>query len=68
MCVSMHYVAVFSKPSSALKSLERGWPGGVVVKFVHSTLVTQGSPAWILGIDLHTTNQAILWWPLPHTK
>ena len=28
-----------------------GWPGGVVVKFVHSALVAHGLQVWILGTD-----------------
>ena len=30
----------------------RGWPDGIVVKFIHSTLAAQGSLVWILGVDL----------------
>ena len=35
-------------------------PGGVVVKFRHSTSAAQGLPVWIPGIDLHTAHQATL--------
>ena len=37
--------------------------GGVVVKFVHSAWVAQGSPVWwiLLGVDLRTAYQAMLW-------
>ena len=44
-----------------LKTLLDGLPNGVVVKFVCSTSVAQGSPVGILGTDLHTTHQAMLW-------
>ena len=40
----------------------RGWPRGVMVKFIHSTLVALGSQVRILGVDLHTAYQAMLWW------
>ena len=40
----------------------RGRPGGIVVKFTHSALVARGSQVQILGVDLHTTHQAMLWW------
>ena len=39
-----------------------GQPSGLVVKFVHSALGTQGSRVWIPGMDLRTTYQALLWW------
>ena len=39
-----------------------GQPGGVGVKSTSSTLVAQGSRVWILGVDLHTTHQAMVWW------
>ena len=42
------------------KLLCRGGPGGQVVKFVRSASAAQGSPVWILGVDLHTTHQATL--------
>ena len=45
-----------------LKKVVGGWPGGVVVKFVHSTLVAQSSRVWIPSEDLHATYQATLWW------
>ena len=38
-----------------------GWPGGVVVKFVHSASATQGPQVRIPGMRLHTTLQAMLW-------
>ena len=31
---------------------ERGQPGGAVIKFARYTLVAQGSPAWIPGVDM----------------
>ena len=33
-----------------------------MVKFMCSTLAAWGLPVWILGVDLHTTHQAMLWW------
>ena len=38
-----------------------GWPGSTGLKFTHSTLAAQGSPVQILGVDLRTTYQAMLW-------
>ena len=29
-----------------------GWPGGIAVKFMHSTLAAQDSLVWILGADM----------------
>ena len=40
---------------------EWGQPGGIVVKFMHSTLGAQGSRVEILGVDPHTVHQAMLW-------
>ena len=40
------------------------WPCSRVVKFAPSTSAAQGSLAWILGADLHTAHQAMLWWHL----
>ena len=44
------------------KMQDRGWPGGIVVKLVCSTSVAQGLQVQILGMDLCTTHQAMLWW------
>ena len=41
--------------------INEGQPSGAVVKFAHSALVAQGLPIWILGADLHTACQAVLW-------
>ena len=38
-----------------------GWPGGIVIRFAYSTLVAWGSQIQILGTDLHTAHQAVLW-------
>ena len=38
-----------------------GWPGGIVVKFTCSALAAQGSRIQILGADLHSAYQAMLW-------
>ena len=40
---------------------QRGQPGGVVVKFVHCALAAHSWQVQILGVDLHTTYQAMLW-------
>ena len=37
------------------------WAGGTVAKFVCSTSGAQGSPVQILGADLRTTCQTVLW-------
>ena len=39
----------------------RSWAGGVVVKFTCFALAAQGSRVWILGRDLQTAHQAMLW-------
>ena len=38
-----------------------GRSGGVVVKLAIFALVAQGLQVWILGVDVHTAHQAILW-------
>ena len=43
---------IFSINSAAKKWRKRGWPGGMVVKFVCSILVAQGSQVQILVVDL----------------
>ena len=35
--------------------------GPCVVKFTHSNLAAQDSQVWVLGADLHTAHQAMLW-------
>ena len=42
-----------------------GQPSGVVVKFVHSALVAQGSWVWVPGTDRHTACHMI-WWHLTY--
>ena len=46
-----------------MKKRSRSWgqPGGVVVKSVCSFLAAQGLRVLILGADLCTTHQAMLW-------
>ena len=39
----------------------RDWPSGAAVKFVPSTSLAQGLPVQILGMDLRTIYQAMLW-------
>ena len=43
------------------KQIIRGWPGGVLVKFTCSASVAPGLQVRILGADLCTTPQALLW-------
>ena len=43
------------------KSDTRCWPSRVMVKFMHSALVAQGSQVQIPGADLHIAHQSILW-------
>ena len=40
---------------------QTGWPHGRVDKFVHSTLVPGSLLVQILGTDLYTAHQALLW-------
>ena len=40
-----------------------GWPGSIVVGFACSALAASGLQVRILGMDLHTAHQAVLWWP-----
>ena len=46
---------------SPFKRYLRGWPGGTAVKCARSALVAWGSLVRILGVDLCTTCQAMLW-------
>ena len=41
--------------------IKRGQLGGVVVKFVCSALVAQGSWVQITSADLHTAHQTMMW-------
>ena len=43
------------------KLFVEGWPSGIVVTFACSTSAAQGLWVWILGVDLHTACQAVLW-------
>ena len=38
-----------------------GHPGEVMVKFARSASTAQSLQVRILGVDLHTTHQAVLW-------
>ena len=50
------------KRSEASKNVKiRGWPGGTVVKFTHSTSGAWGSPVQSPGADLHIACQGMLW-------
>ena len=42
--------------------LSRSWPHGQVVKFACSSSVGWGSLVQILGVDIHTAHQDMLWW------
>ena len=44
----------------------RGQPSGIVVKFAHSASAAWGSWVCILGADLHTDSQTMLWWHPTH--
>ena len=47
-----------------LSALKLSWgskSGGIVVEFAFSTSVTWGSWVQLLGTDLHTSHQAMLW-------
>ena len=44
-----------------IKQKTWGRPGGTVVRFACSPSVARGSPVQILGADLCTTHQAMLW-------
>ena len=39
-----------------------GQPSGIVVKLACSALAAWGSGVRMLGVDLHTVHQAMLWW------
>ena len=45
----------------------RGQPGGVAVKFEQPALAAPGLLVWILGVDLCTAYQAMMW-QASHTK
>ena len=48
-------------PWQYLKGIYWIWPGGMVVKFAHSTAVAQCLWIQIPGTDLYTAHQAMLW-------
>ena len=39
----------------------RGWPGGIVVKCVHSAMAARGSQVRIPGMELYIAYQAVVW-------
>ena len=47
--------------SSKRRERERGWSGGVVVKFTRSTSAAKGLLVQILGVDLCTAHQTVMW-------
>ena len=61
--VFLRVVLLSESPEDLLKKygLPGGQPSGVVVKFVCSTSVAQGSQVQILGTDLRTAHHATLW-------
>ena len=46
---------------TSLEDIGQGQLGGTVVKYARSALAARGLLVWILGADLHTTCQAMLW-------
>ena len=50
-----------SSTLTGMKTDSQSWPGGIVVKFAHFASAAQGSQVWILGMNLHTARQAMLW-------
>ena len=44
------------------KKSQGGWPGDTVVKFMCSVSEAQGWQFRILGENLHTAHEAMLWW------
>ena len=59
--LSVYSVHISSTIWHIKKEHSGGWPGGIVVKFMHSALAAQGLLVRILGADLHTAHQAMLW-------
>ena len=58
-----HYTdnVVISLHTSVFKLDYGDKPGGAAVKFTRSPLAARGSLVHILGVDLHTDRQAMLW-------
>ena len=59
-CLFDLFVCIHGDKISSLKNETRGRPGGIAVKFPCSLLVARGLVR-ILGADLHTAHQAMLW-------
>ena len=51
----------FSGPENPTYVSKTGSYSDVLVKFMHSALAAWGSQVWILGVDLYTAHQAVLW-------
>ena len=51
----------FPKSFQAYLKVLQGPARGVVVKFACSASAASGLWVWILGVDLHTAHQAVLW-------
>ena len=56
-----HITETFSICLKVKKIILTGRPRGVVVKFMCSALVAWGLQVQILGVDLHSADQAMLW-------
>ena len=55
-------LVIYSETHTILQSRRPGdWSGGIVVKFTRCVSVAWGLWAWILGMDLYTAHQAMLW-------
>ena len=59
--INMLYNITYIKCILQELALEGGWPSAVAVKLACSTSVARDLPVQILGADLHTTHQAMLW-------
>ena len=50
------------KQTIKITKILEGQPNGIVVKFACSALAAWSLLVQILGMDLCTTHQAVLWW------
>ena len=49
------------RATASKETRHRGLPSGILVKFKYSASAARGSPVQILGADLRTAYQAMLW-------